>query len=169
MTSASAIFLASIPALISLYTNQFLQHDQEIWKKQILSPIRPTDNFDFIVGKSVEIGRSQLKTFFELTNLFCIVGAGAAGCVVARRLAEENFTVLLLEAGGNPPPILETPLVTTFTTDLPQINYNFISTKQQNAGLANGGVSPADISEYLVKLLIILHLGSSTSESQLER
>ncbi len=40
-----------------------------------------------------------------------IVGAGAAGCVVARRLADDGRKVLLIDAGpGLPrPPVLETP------------------------------------------------------------
>jgi choline dehydrogenase-like flavoprotein len=48
-----------------------------------------------------------------------IVGAGAAGCVVARRLAESNGAILLLEAG--PDLRAATPVEMRDGWNLPQI------------------------------------------------
>lgn len=58
---------------------------------------------------------------------FIIVGAGAAGCVLASRLSEnENVTVLLVEAGGKENLIFDIPLAAFFNQIWP-INYKFES------------------------------------------
>ncbi|KAF2359802.1 Glucose-methanol-choline oxidoreductase N-terminal [Trinorchestia longiramus] len=56
------------------------------------------DAYDFVVGTC-----TCHRTWTE-TLTFSLVGGGAAGCVVASRLASGGASVLLLEAGGSAPP-----------------------------------------------------------------
>lgn len=67
------------------------------------------------------------------------VGGGSAGCVLAGRLSE-HFDVLLLEAGGDPPPATAVPYYTPAVQRDPSINYFFKSTAQTNATLCCNGV-----------------------------
>ena len=69
------------------------------------------------------------------------VGGGTAGCVLSRRLAEANFNVLLLEAGGDPVPLESVPILSVFQKFHPDINFLYQSTPQKNAALKDGGVS----------------------------
>ncbi|CAG7822514.1 unnamed protein product [Allacma fusca] len=72
---------------------------------------------------------------------FIIVGGGTAGCVVARRLADANFKVLLLEAGGTPPPIQSIPTVSgDFLGEFHQeINYMYRTVPQRKLGFRSIG------------------------------
>ncbi|XP_014290349.1 glucose dehydrogenase [FAD, quinone] isoform X2 [Halyomorpha halys] len=71
---------------------------------------------------------------------FIIVGAGSAGCVLANRLTEiSNWTVLLLEVGGEETIISDTPLmaVTLWNSSL---NWNYTTTRQARACLETDGI-----------------------------
>ena len=72
-----------------------------------------------------------------------LVGGGTAGCVLARRLSNEYElgSVLLLEAGGSPPPAAVVPHFAEVVGLAPNINYFFESVPMTNASLKYGGVS----------------------------
>ncbi|CAG7822541.1 unnamed protein product [Allacma fusca] len=78
MTLASKLLLTSLPLLISLYANRYREID-----RLKAFPDDPSD-FNLPVLESFD---------------YIIVGGGTGGCVVARRLADANFKVLLLETG----------------------------------------------------------------------
>ncbi len=71
------------------------------------------------------------------------VGGGTAGCVLARRLSKEYElgNILLLEAGGSPPPAAIVPHFAEVVGLAPNINYFFESVPMTNASLKHGGVS----------------------------
>ena len=72
------------------------------------------------------------------------VGGGTAGCVVARRLAEASFYVLLLEAGGDPVPLESVPTLSMYQRFFPDINFLYESTPEKGAALRSGGVREFD-------------------------
>nr|XP_045611163.1 glucose dehydrogenase [FAD, quinone]-like [Procambarus clarkii] len=68
---------------------------------------------------------------------FIIVGAGTAGSVLAARLSEvKGWRVLLLEAGGTPPPETYVPGLVGFNYLRGNINWNYVTVPQKH-GLKN--------------------------------
>ncbi|KAF6203105.1 hypothetical protein GE061_003520 [Apolygus lucorum] len=71
---------------------------------------------------------------------FIIVGSGAGGSPLANRLTEiKNWTVLLLEAGGDETVALDTPPLTFFNR-LTNANWNYSTVPQKYACKENRGV-----------------------------
>lgn len=70
---------------------------------------------------------------------FVVVGAGSAGSVVANRLsADGNYTVLLLEAGDEPTPMMYIPFFAPFSANASN-SWQYYTTEQKNACLGFDG------------------------------
>ena len=66
--------------------------------------------------------------------MFCSVGAGCGGSVVASRLSETGASVLLLEAGGDAEPVTFVPAIGTLLVKSDQ-SWFFTTKPQTNAAL----------------------------------
>ena len=62
------------------------------------------------------------------------MGGGSAGSVVANRLSENN-RVLLLEAGGEPHPLQQIPLLSFMMLNRPGIDWNYYTVPQSKSCL----------------------------------
>ncbi|ODM94671.1 Glucose dehydrogenase [FAD, quinone] [Orchesella cincta] len=65
------------------------------------------------------------------------MGAGSAGSVLANRLSSNpNYSVLLLENGGNPNPMQNVPFYFQSMFHIPEIDYGYYTVPQKDACLA---------------------------------
>ncbi|KAJ8707937.1 hypothetical protein PYW08_010303 [Mythimna loreyi] len=79
----------------------------------------------------------QAKLTNEACFDFIIVGGGTAGCVLARKMAQNNYSVLVLEAGGRPNAVAMAPGL-FFTLPGTSFDYDFRSTYDPYAAYAQG-------------------------------
>lgn len=78
----------------------------------------------------------QKSGFFNLSAI--PVGAGSAGTILATHLAEDNHTVLLLEAGGTAPFFLDIPFLGSLIQNT-VYDWQYVTVSQEHAckGLIN--------------------------------
>lgn len=66
---------------------------------------------------------------------FVIVGSGPSGCVLANRLSDSNYSVLLLEAGSAENPIITNIPMTAANLQHSEYNWNYVTEPQNRACL----------------------------------
>ncbi|KAG4076679.1 hypothetical protein HA402_001966 [Bradysia odoriphaga] len=119
--------LGSIPLMLQFYAETY----------------RETDYKNTIFELESEFNVPKIK-FYD----FIVVGGGSAGCVLAGRLSE-HFNVLLLEAGGTPPPGTSVPYFTGAIGQDASTNYFFNSIPQTNASLSSDGIAKSKTGKML--------------------
>ena len=120
MQLATFVFV-SLSLSIQYFTQKYRQDDYE----KTLRELEP------------ELGVPRIRTYD-----FIVIGGGTGGGTIAGRLAEQNFSVLLLEAGGTPIPQAEVPAFIYPVGYAPDINYFFRTLPSPDAGQDGGGVRP---------------------------
>jgi len=119
----------AVPSIIALLLLQGNDPEQTALYDKVL------EESDKVLAAAKGEGEGPTETYD-----YIIIGAGSTGSVLANRLtASGEFSVLLLEAGGDPNPISEVPYsIPSILASEMFLDYKSIP--QKEACLANGGV-----------------------------
>lgn len=138
----AAFLFASIPLLIKLYATKYRDDDYKQTLLELESELNVPriKTFDFIVVGG-GTGTSNIRCIYLHSLIKITIFIFKAGCVVAGRLSEQ-YSVLLLELGGTPPPAVHVPgfLSSVEGNDM-DINSRYFTVPQEKVWQSQGGVS----------------------------
>ncbi|XP_026752115.2 LOW QUALITY PROTEIN: ecdysone oxidase-like [Galleria mellonella] len=103
---------------------------------KLLVPVITLFQYGLILVSSLPLGYNDYPQHATVHNGqsfdFIVVGGGTAGCVLANRLTEiSDWTVLLIEAGDDPPALADSPGWSTLAgTSLPDWGHNTVDDKR---------------------------------------
>ena len=151
---ATSLYLLAANVINCSITTQYYQR---LIKQGITEALRyklPTSNNEFkqgvesnnIEGKQIQGMQLIMFVFSEYGEFdFVIVGAGSAGSVLATRLSEiDDFSILLLEAGGEEDDFSQIPALWSFN-QFSEKNWGYYSTPQKQSCLGEFFVDNATI------------------------
>ncbi|KAJ3657982.1 hypothetical protein Zmor_009753 [Zophobas morio] len=125
----TSLYLFTVNLISCSITTQYYQHLINQRTKEALRYKLPTSNNEFKLG--VESENTEEYGEFD----FVIVGAGSAGSVLATRLSEiDDFTILLLEAGGEEDDFNQIPALWLYN-QFSEKNWGYYSIPQKHSCL----------------------------------
>ncbi|KAJ3657978.1 hypothetical protein Zmor_009750 [Zophobas morio] len=126
---ATSLYLLTVNLISCSITTQYYQRLINQGTKEALEYKLPTSNNEFKQG--VETENTEEYGEFD----FAIVGAGSAGSVLATRLSEiDDFTILLLEAGGEEDDFNQIPALWLYN-QFSEKNWGYYSIPQKHSCL----------------------------------
>jgi len=143
------LIVGSLSILAAIYTKKYEEIDKsktfpESPENYLLPDVK---EYDFIIGEIPYWQDLKWKSWIELFLKIRTVGGGSAGGTLANRLSQE-FTVLLIEAGGDPIPQTYVPVNYFYTLEDPTVMHIWETQPQRHSSLDDGGVWTTNLLGY---------------------